>query len=248
MNEPKIPGTNNTGVRMSSVPITASGVKGLNSEVSPAVLIPRPETEILVEQVIDHARRSETKALRLLEIGTGSGCFAIAVLKHLEEATAVATDISSEALVLATRNGASLGVAERVRWVLADGLALPADVRGEGVRGEGENEGVFDVLVSNPPYVAAGEMEQLDATVREHEPAIALTDGADGLAFFRVFAEQAADWLKPSGVVFVEVGDTQASAVRELFASRGWENTGTWKDTTGPHERVLRFRHLESGV
>ena len=189
--------------------------------------------------MIDYARRGDTKALRLLEIGTGSGCIAITILKHLGDAAAVATDVSPEALELAARNGDSLGVGERVRWVLADGLALPADVGAEGL---------FDVLVSNPPYVAEGELEQLDANVRDHEPAVALTDGADGLAFYRLFAEQAADWLKPSGVVFVEVGDTQAQAVREMFASRGWENTGTWKDTTGPHEGGLCFRHLKSGV
>ena len=208
----------------------------LSFEVSPAVLIPRAETEILVEKAIDYcrARYGADGVVNLLDVGTGSGCIAIALLKHLPAARVVATDVSAEALELVRRNAERHKVSERLQLVEADRLNFDPEVK--------PDEG-FAVLVSNPPYVAAEEMAQLDANVRDYEPATALTDGADGLSFFRSIAESASRWLQPDGAVFVEIGDGQADAVRASFGETGrWAHAGTWRDTTGPHERVLHFR------
>ena len=213
------------------------GVKeffSLEFEVSPAVLIPRPETEILVQQVVDYGRAGGEPAIDLLDVGTGSGCIVITVLKYLPRARAVATDVSSAVLEIAARNADRHDVGARIRFVQADRLALPPEV----LPAEG-----FDVIVCNPPYVSADELEALDRTVREHEPTVALTDGADGLSFFRTLADEGAEVLKAEGAIFVEIADRQAVVVRELFAAAGrFEHVATYRDSNGLHERVLHFR------
>lgn len=204
----------------------------LSFKVTPAVLIPRPETELLCEQVIDAYRSEVAAELKFLDLGTGSGCIAVTLLKYLPQAQVVATDVSAKALEVAKENAAKHNVAERATFLLADRLG--PDV---------EEAGPFDALVSNPPYIGAEEMGSLPRDVREYEPAGALTDGADGLSFYRMFAERGGSMLKPGGSVFVEVADGQAEAVRALFAQAGgWEHVATWKDNVGPHERVIRHR------
>ncbi len=205
----------------------------LSFAVEPAVLIPRPETEILVQRVIELARERVGETVRILDVGTGSGCITIALLKNLPTAEAVATDVVPAALVVAATNAERHGVADRIRLLEADRLDLPPDA---------VPTGGFDVLVCNPPYIAADEMAGLDANVRDHEPRAALTDEADGLSFYRSLADAGPGVLRAGGALFLEVGETQAAAVREIFAETpGWTHVATWKDTTGPHERVLRF-------
>ena len=203
-------------------------------EVTPDVLIPRPETETLVERVLAHCTERDRPDATLLDLGTGSGCVAIAILVNCSGMQVVASDISEAALAVARRNAESHGVLDRMRFVAAPGLDLPPEV---------VPAGGFDVIVSNPPYIGEAEMATLPANVRDHEPRIALTEGADGLSVYRILAETGAAVLKPDGAVFVEIGAGMAQAVGEVFAAGGrWEHVGTWRGGSDPHDRVLGFR------
>ena len=205
----------------------------LDLKVTRDVLIPRPETETLVECVIDHCARRGEEGARLLDFGTGSGCIAVAVLKQLTAASAVATDVSPEALAVARENAERHGVADRLELVEADGLALPIEARPEVG---------FDVLMSNPPYVAEADFAALEPSVRDHEPRAALSDGGDGLSFFRTIARDGPPLLRAGAVVVVEVADGQAQAVTETFAASGTlQHRDTWKDRVTGRERVLVF-------
>jgi len=197
------------------------------------VLIPRPETELLVERAIDHWNARGLRDASFLDLGTGSGCIAVTLLKHLREARAVATDISPGALAVAARNAARHGVADRLTFLEADRLAIPA---------EAVPVGGFAMLVSNPPYIAADAVPGLHATIRDFEPRCALTDGADGLAFYRAIAKDGPALLSDDGVMFVEVGDGQAAAVIEtLQAGTGLLHRRTWKDQVVGQPRALMF-------
>ncbi len=201
--------------------------------VTKDVLIPRPETELLVECVIDHFRKTGVAKPRMFDLGTGSGCIAVTVLTELREARAVATDISEAALVVARRNAERHGVAERCTFVRADRFDFPSGV---------VHEGEFDIVVSNPPYVAADAGNQVDRSVRLHEPKSAWTDGGDGLSFYRSIAAEGRRLLSPNGAVFVEIGDGQAKAVIGIMEGAGaFRHVRTWKDRSVGAERVLMF-------
>jgi len=201
------------------------------------VLIPRPETEVLVECAIDHCRAAVLSAPRLLDLGTGSGCIAVTLLKQLESAAVVATDVSPAALKLARRNARRHGVLDRLTLVEADRLALPADV----VPTDG-----FHVVLSNPPYVPAAAVATLHKTVRDFEPPLALTDGGDGLAFYRAIAADGARLLAADGVVFVEIDDGRtAEVVTAMEACGTLSHRRTWKDRVVAKERVLMFSRAD---
>ncbi len=220
--------------------------------VTSAVLIPRPETEVLVQCVIDHCNATTMKAPRLLDLGTGSGCIAVTVATQLLGATIVATDTSRDALELAESNASRHGVsdrqagsaiqqagsASRVRFVEADRLSLPPDC---------VPNGGFDVIMSNPPYVPKDAMDALHPTVREFEPHAALTDGGDGLSFYHSIASDAPGLLATGGVVFVEIDDKSASRViEEVEARGGLTHRQTWRDRVVGSERVLMFTLKEN--
>jgi release factor glutamine methyltransferase len=175
-------------------------------EVDRSVLIPRPETELLVEEVL---RRSH--ALRCLDVGTGSGCIGITIALERPETEVVAIDVSVEALAVARRNAERLGA----RHVTLEHCDFMDD---EGVRALGS----FDLVVSNPPYVAAGEMAALEPEVRDHEPHGALTDHGDGLAFYRRFIEVAPTLLRPGGSLFLEIGYGQSGELDRLYRGAGF--------------------------
>ncbi len=201
--------------------------------VTPDVLIPRPETETLVEAVIDHCRATSIDRPHLLDLGTGSGCIVIAVLTQLPSARAVATDISSPALAVASRNAERYALLERLVLVEADGLNLAEDA----IPADG-----FDVLMSNPPYVPAASMDALDRTVRDFEPELALTDAKDGLSFFHTIARDGARVLAPGGVAVVEVAAGLSETVRTIFeTTSGWVHQKTIRDRVLGHERVVMF-------
>ena len=207
----------------------------LEFEVTPDVLIPRPETEALVSRAVELAKGGR-QPYRVLEMGTGSGCVAVAIAHYAPGAEVVATEISAAALAVATRNVKRHGVADRVSLVGADGLDLPPEV---------VPAGGFDLMVSNPPYVAESEWSRLDENVRRHEPRLALFAGQDGLRFHKMAAEGLAPLLSPRGVVLMEIGVGQETAVREVFARRGgWEHVGVHRDPADPHPRVMEFRRL----
>ena len=178
---------------------------GLSLEVSPAVLIPRPDTELIVEAALEAIGPRFSDRLRIADAGTGSGCVAIALARELPAATLVATDISEEALDVARRNASRFGVADRVRFVRANVL--------EGV------DGPFDLVAANPPYVRQGDRPALQPEVREYEPAVALFGGASGIDLVRDFVAQAVPLLKQDGHLIFEFGFGQDVEIEQLIAS-----------------------------
>lgn len=189
----------------------------LGFEVTPAVLIPRPETEVLVRAVVDLAPR------RAADVGTGCGAIAAALARALPGCEVVALDASAAALEVARANLLRLGLAERVSLVAGDGpAALPGD---------------FDVIASNPPYVPSGEIDGLAPELR-HEPRVALDGGADGLQVISAFLRAAPARLRPAGAIALEVGLGQAPAVGRLLREAGARSTDVRKDLAGV-ERVV---------
>jgi release factor glutamine methyltransferase len=177
---------------------------GRSFAISPATLDPRPDSETLIAATLELAREEKWLAapLRILDIGTGSGCLLLTLLAELPSASGVGTDISQAALDVASANAQRLGLDARCRWVTADLL--------EGIAGP------FDVLVANPPYVRTGEIPTLEPEVRSFDPHAALDGGDDGLQFYRRLAAAMAR-VVPDGLVVLEVGAGQAEAVTQLL-------------------------------
>ncbi|RKF15079.1 peptide chain release factor N(5)-glutamine methyltransferase [Roseovarius spongiae] len=190
-------------------------------EVTSDVLDPRPETETLVDAARD------TGAARVLDLGTGSGCIALSILHELPAARAVATDLSEAALAVARRNADRVGVADRVTFLRSDWFS---DVDGQ-----------FDLIVSNPPYIAAAEMPGLAPELR-HEPRMALTDGADGLSAYRALARGAGAHLASGGWVMLEIGHAQGADVTALLEAAGLRDVTILPDLDG-RDRVVRARN-----
>ena len=178
-------------------------------ELSPAVLVPRPETETVVEEALAAVARDGTKMekLRILDIGTGSGALLLALLGELPNAIGLGTDTSAAALAVARGNAERNGLAARCTFVACD-IA-------KGV------EGPFDLIVSNPPYIPHGEIARLAPEVRDYDPVLALDGGKDGLDAYRAIAVQVPRLLTPGGLLIVELGDGQQEAVRALFTKTG---------------------------
>ncbi|HEY4358037.1 MAG TPA: peptide chain release factor N(5)-glutamine methyltransferase [Acidobacteriaceae bacterium] len=185
---------------------------GLPFQVSPAVLIPRPETEHLVEAVLEWAA-SQPRPLRLLDVGTGSGAIALALASRLHDVEIVATDISPEALEVARGNSVRLGLETKVRFVEGDLLA-----------GIGE----LDAVVSNPPYVPSGDAGEMQPEVVRYEPHTALFAGPDGLDVYRRLIPAAASALRPGGLLAMEIGFGQRKVMEELLA--GWRGLHFLRD------------------
>lgn len=196
---------------------------GLPIQVTPSVLIPRPETEILVERVLEACRRrfEDRPEVSMLDLGTGSGCIAVALAKLCPAARVVATDVSEAALDMAEANAEHNDAADRIRFLQQDLFEWPQLQ---------QHFTHFDVIVSNPPYVAEKEFADLPREIREHEPHVALVDGADGFTFFRAIAELAQALLRHGGVLAVEVGLGQERAVAEIFRQSGFAKPQVFRD------------------
>lgn len=179
---------------------------GLPFRVTPDVLIPRPETEHLVEIVIELAARF--KPLRIVDIGTGSGAIAVALAHHLPDAAITAIDLSADALTIAQENAKRNGVT--IRFLQGDLLAPVAHEK-------------FDLIVSNPPYVPEPDRPTLSIEVRDHEPALALFAGPDGLDIYRRLIPQAFPCLIPNGYLALEIGYGQSSAIEALLTNSGFQ-------------------------
>lgn len=205
----------------------------LSFEVSPDVLVPRPETETLVERTISLLR--ERSAPRVLDVGTGSGCIAIALAKHLPSAQLFASDVSEAALAVARRNASASGVADRIEFRSGDLLAPWSDAP------------AYDVIVSNPPYIGTREAGDLPRNVRDFEPHLALFAGEDGLSIIRRLSREAGALLAEDGHLLMEVAFDQSAAVRDLMESAGWGDILCYRDAL-QHERVVHGRRRSSAA
>jgi len=194
--------------------------------VSRDVLVPRPDTELLVESTIKFAK-SRPGQINILDIGTGSGCIAISIANELPEALVEAWDVSEPALEIAKRNAENLEILN-VRFEVCNGLAL-----------DEENSQEFDVIVSNPPYIASDEVALLSPETLAYEPRLALfCPNQNGFSFYEAFAKNAGQALKPGGRIFLEVGVNQSAKVAQLFEGAGWGKILIEKDLSG-HGRVV---------
>ncbi len=217
---------------------------GVELAVNPRVLIPRPETELLAERARQFLHRlsdqEASSAVRnqrdacptVLDFGTGSGCLAIVLALQCPGAKIHALDVSAAALAVARENAARHLVNERIVFFEGDGFAgLPPGAR-------------YDLIVANPPYIPAAEIEQLQPEVRDYDPRVALDGGADGLDFYRRLAAEAAACGRPGGTMMLEFGEGQAESIRELLARKHWRVESVERDDTR-RERMLTARREE---
>ena len=199
---------------------------GLDFEVSPDVLIPRPETELLVDAAIEIL--SKTENTKVCEIGTGSGCIVVSILHTGPAASAVAVDISEQALAIARKNAENNSVAGRIEFLRSDIF-------------EALDQRKFDIVVSNPPYVPASDIAELQSEVRDFDPIIALTDGGDGLSIIRRIVRDSPRFLNKNGTLLLEIGFGQATLVEEMFSRELWCEPEFLCDLQGI-ARVVRSR------
>ena len=192
--------------RLQRVPVQyitgVAAFRQLELIVTPAVLIPRPETEVLVDVALELLPEGG----RVLDLCCGSGAVALSLAQEATAAEVVATDVSADALEVAKANGQRCGLAERVEWHCGD---LFAPLHGTEP---------FDLVAANPPYVRRSDLEELAPEVRDYEPHLALDGGEDGLAYYRRIVQEAADFIRPGGHLLLEVGDGQSAAVEALLA------------------------------
>ncbi|HEY1490676.1 MAG TPA: peptide chain release factor N(5)-glutamine methyltransferase [Verrucomicrobiae bacterium] len=197
---------------------------GLEIAVNRHVLVPRPETELLAEAGWSFLSTFNSQPSTALDFGTGSGCIAVALAAKAPAAKITALDISTEALDLAQQNAAKNNVADRIKFVQADGFQALA--------------GGFDLIISNPPYIPTAEIAALDPEVRDYDPRGALDGGPDGLDFYRRFATEARPFLKPGGKIMLEFGDGQGGAIRKIFEEQKWIVEAIREDYT-QRQRIL---------
>ena len=208
---------NLVSLRAVRVPVShlvgARAFYGRDFQISGEVLDPRPETETLIELALDAPFDS------LLDLGTGSGCILVSLLAERSEATGLGVDLSEAACLQASANALRHGVESRARIAKSDWFS---DV-----------EGRFDLIVSNPPYLALDEMAHVAPELARYEPQMALTDGGDGLSVYRIIADQAQSYLTPAGRVLVEIGHQQGDAVQAIFRAAGWGRVTLAHDLDG---------------
>lgn len=192
---------------------------GLPFYTNKHTLDPRPDSETLVEAVL------KSNGTRILDLGTGTGCLICSIIKNIPSATGVGMDVSHPAIRVARRNVKNLGLDGRIK-IIHGNFSLPLKLS------------KFDIIVSNPPYIAPGDA-RVDAGAM-HDPKLALYSGNDGLDAYRAIAKNARTWLNTGGQIFLEIGAGQANAVRKIFTDQVWVFTNSYKDLGGT-ERVLEF-------
>ncbi|MFH1747590.1 MAG: peptide chain release factor N(5)-glutamine methyltransferase [Planctomycetota bacterium] len=214
-----------------------TGIKeffSLAFEITPDVLIPRPETELLVERAIDLVRHSAGQIRTILDLGTGSGCIAVALARNLSDVALYASDVSESALAVARRNAERHGVQERISFVQGDLFeAWAANTDTPELK--------FDLIVSNPPYVATAPDTPVADDVRQYEPHVALFAGPEGLDVVRRIVARAPEHLAAGGHLLMEIAFDQSAALRELLHAAHWRDMATYPDPAG-HERVVYAR------
>ncbi len=186
-------------------------------KVNRSVLIPRPETELIVEKIIDDFK--EKTDIRFLDIGVGSGNISIALLKNISQAKAIAIDISEEALALAKENSEMNEVQDRIELI-------KFDILNENI----ETLGKFDLIVSNPPYVSATDFETLEPELKVYEPTIALTDMYNGFTFYKKIIQISSSLLNSKGKIYFEIGKDQSDEIKNMMVEKGFDNIIVIKD------------------
>jgi release factor glutamine methyltransferase len=205
---------------------------GLPFKVSPAVLVPRPDSETLIEAALA-LMPDRQRPWRILDLGLGSGCLLLTLLHEYPAASGVGMELSEEALAVAQANAETLGVDARARLVTGDWRQPDWHQR---------LGGPFDLLVSNPPYIEAGEIDRLMPEVARFEPRLALDGGPDGLGAYHAIASAAPALTVPGGRILVEIGEGQAPEISKIFASEGLTMERPWKDLAGI-DRVVSGKH-----
>ena len=199
---------------------------GLRFRVSEHVLIPRQDTEILVEEAMKYLH----EGMRVLDMCTGSGCTLLSLLHYSNDCTGVGVDVSEQALQVARENASLLTLEDRVKFVHSDLFD--------------QVEGRFDLIVSNPPYIATEEIEKLMPEVRDHEPRLALDGTEDGLYFYRKIIEDSRDYLTPGGYLLFEIGYDQGLSVSELMRQAGYKEVTVYRDYAGLDRVVSGYRGI----
>jgi release factor glutamine methyltransferase len=194
--------------------------------LTPAVLVPRPETECLVDMILK--RTVANQAFSLADLGTGSGAILLSVLSERPAAKGVGTDISEEALAVARDNAAGLGIAGRAAFLRTSW-------------GGGLADRSFDIVASNPPYIRSDVIATLDPEVKDHDPHLALDGGVSGLDAYEALAPEIFRLLKPGGLAFLEIGYDQSQAVESLMTSAGFRDVGTYLDLSN-QPRIVTAR------
>lgn len=203
---------------------------GLDFLVKEGVLIPRPDTEILVEAVIEWAKNRKNKDVTIVDLGTGSGAITVSLAKYIEKSFVYSVDISKEALCVAKKNAESNGVLEKICFCNGD---LLEPLKNKNLQRE------LDILVSNPPYIPREEIEGLQVEVAKYEPKLALDGGVDGLDFYRKIINEGNIYLRKGGLIALEVGHDQGEDVKQIMEAKGcYENIEKIKDLAGI-ERVV---------
>lgn len=199
---------------------------GLPFKVTKDTLIPRPDTEILVENVLNNVDKD--KEIEIVDIGTGSGAIILSLLVNLPKAQGKTVDISSKAIEVAKENAVNLQVNDRCEFFVGD-LFAPL------------NDNKFDVIVSNPPYIPQKDIATLEDDVKEYEPVSALTDGGDGLSYYRRLLSEGKAYIKENGFIALEIGIYQSEDVKQIAMDNGWKNIKIIKDYAGIDRVVLAW-------
>ena len=206
---------------------------GLKFYVNENVLIPRPDTEVLVEYVINYCKNVGDHFFKILDMGTGSGAIAVSLAKYIENCKVTAIDIDDQALLVAKKNGTAHGVGDRIEFIQGD-LFYPLKDKEDNLK--------FHIMVSNPPYIPTAEIEELEVQVKDYEPLKALDGGREGLDYYRRLAKEAPKFLYDDGLWAVEVGYNQAHQVGDILRDQGcYHNIEFIKDLSG-YNRVVVAR------
>lgn len=206
---------------------------GLKFYVNENVLIPRPDTEVLVEYVINYCKNVGDHFFKILDMGTGSGAIAVSLAKYIENCKVTAIDIDDQALLVAKKNGTAHGVGDRIEFIQGD-LFYPLKDKEDNLK--------FHIMVSNPPYIPTADIEELEVQVKDYEPLKALDGGREGLDYYRRLAKEAPKFLYDDGLWAVEVGYNQAHQVGDILRDQGcYHNIEFIKDLSG-YNRVVVAR------
>lgn len=202
---------------------------GLDFYVEEGVLIPRPDTEPLVEEVIELVKGKEN--LKIVDIGTGSGAITVSLAKYIKDCQVYSLDISDKALSIGLKNAISNEVEDKINFIKSN---IFSGIEDKGLK--------LDVIVSNPPYIRRADIETLHTQVKDYEPYIALEGGEDGLNFYRDITRESVKYLKDKGILAFEVGHDQAEDVSEILKHNGYTNIYTKKDLQGIDRVVIGFK------